>query len=146
MAYYEDRKTCSARDATETMVQEFPDKGPTPDAPGSTEIAMRVGAVAASLISAGAAWLLGGGKWLVAAVGGITAAAALPYIGKATGPVETAPGEPSTTSSQPAQGGSAPSTLPEESELTDVSLGNLTPISELLPATKTHTKKSRPSP
>ena len=136
---------CSAGDATETMVQGFPDKGPIPDAPGSTEIAMRVGAVAASLLSAGAAWLLGGGKWLVAAVGGITAAVALPYVSKATGPVETASGEPSATSGLPAQGSAARSTQSEESELTDVSLGSLTPISELLPGGKAHHKKSRPS-
>ena len=66
---------------------------------------------------------------------------ALPYVSKTTGRDETAPGEPSTTPSLPSHGGTARPTLSEESEVTDVSLRGLTPISELLPVGKTRARE-----
>jgi hypothetical protein len=119
---------------------------------------MRLGAVAASVLGAGAAWWLGGNTLLLAAVGGIATALALPYVSKAMSQVapafevrngrpvslEVGTRNPSVAKTEAAHGGPMQATKSEDSEVNDETLGGLTPIAEILPVGKRPVTKSRP--
>jgi hypothetical protein len=146
------------KDTMEAMVEELPEKELSSNAPGSTEVAMRVGAVAACLLGAGATWWLGGNGLFIAAVGGIAAAMTLPHlrnpIVRATpssrephrhpATLEVGTGETSVAKTEPARGGPARAANSEDSEVSDATLGDLTPISEILPGGKRPVRKLRP--
>lgn len=122
------------------------------DAACRAESAMTIGTMVAWLLGAGTAWWLGGNSVLLGAVGGFVAAVALPQMRtalnqfvpsfhKLNGGGEAPLREANISKTAREQGASAPAS--ERYDLNDARLGELSPVSSILPGGKRSGTKSR---